>query len=119
MDRISPLATRADLLEVDSVTITLDNQKNGQRDATLHHEALPSNPLCPCKAAARRCSQVRLCNPDDANAILSLHAPNKHVSAINMAGGIRVAALRSVIWLQGCDLLRIGPHSLRASGAMQ
>jgi hypothetical protein len=24
-----------------------------------------------------------------------------------------------MIWLQGYDLLRIGPHSLRASGAMQ
>jgi hypothetical protein len=30
-----------------------------------------------------------------------------------------VAALCSMIWLQGYDLLRIGPHSLRASGAMQ
>lgn len=119
MDRISPLATRADLLAADSVTITLDNQKNGQRDATLHHDALPNNPICPCKAAARRFVQMRLCDPNNANAILSLYAPHKHVSALNMAGGIRVAALRSMIWLQGYDLLRIGPHSLRASGAMQ
>jgi hypothetical protein len=29
MDRISPLATLADLLAADSVTITLDSQKNG------------------------------------------------------------------------------------------
>ena len=37
-----------------------------------------------------------------------------------MAGGIiRVAALRSMIWLQGYDLLRTGSHSIRASGAMQ
>jgi integrase len=119
MDRLSPLATLADLLEADSVTITLDNQKNGQRDAVLHHEALPHNPLCPCKAAARRFVSMRLCDPTNANAILSLYAPNRHVTATQMAGVIRVAALRSMIWLQGYDLLRIGPHSLRASGAMQ
>jgi hypothetical protein len=119
MDRISPLATLQELLQADAVTITLDNQKNGQRDAVLHHEALPNNPLCPCRAAARRFDRMRLCDPHNANAILSRYAPNKHVSATQMAGGIRKAALRSMIWLQGYDLLRIGPHSLRASGAMQ
>ena len=36
-----------------------------------------------------------------------------------MAGILRKAALRSMIWLHGYDLQRIGPHSLRASGAMQ
>jgi integrase len=36
-----------------------------------------------------------------------------------MAAGIQVAAVRSMIWLQGYDLNRVGPHSLRASGAMQ
>jgi hypothetical protein len=119
LDRISPLATLADLLQADAVTITLDNQKNGQRDAVLHHDAIPNNPICPCKAAARRFARMRLCAPNNANAILSLYAPHKHVSATQMGGCIKVAALRSMIWLQGYDLLRIGPHSLRASGAMQ
>jgi integrase len=119
MDRISPMAARADLLAADSVTITLDNQKNGQRDAALHHDALPNNPICPCKAAAQRFVQMRLCDHNNANAILSLCAPHKCVSAHNTAGGVVVAALRSVIWLQGCDLPRIGPHSLRASGETQ
>jgi hypothetical protein len=53
MDRISPLATLADLLQADAVTITIGNQNNGQRDAVLHHDALHNNPICPCKAAAR------------------------------------------------------------------
>jgi hypothetical protein len=119
MDRISPLATPADLLEADAATKTPDNQKNGQWDAALHHNALPNNPMCPCKAPARPFIRGHLCAPTSANAILSLHAPNKHISATQMAGVTRVAALRSVVWLQGCDLLRIGPLSLRASGAMQ
>jgi hypothetical protein len=76
MDRISPMATLANLLAADSITITLNNQKNGQRDATLHHNALPNNPLCPCKAAARRFVQMHLCDPHNANTILSLYAPN-------------------------------------------
>jgi hypothetical protein len=119
LDRMSPMSTAADLLTADAVTITIDNQKNGQRDATLHHDAIPQNILCPCKAAARRFLQMRQCAPNDANAILSLYAPHKHVTASQMSGGIRRAALRSMIWLQGYDLLRVGPHSLRASGAMQ
>ena len=119
MDRLSPLSTLADLLTADSVTVTLDNQKNGHRDAVLHHEALKNNPLCPCKAAARRFVAMRQADPTNPNAILSLYAPNKHVSATQMAGILRKAALRSMIWLHGYDLQRIGPHSLRASGAMQ
>jgi hypothetical protein len=119
MDRLSPLSTLEDLLEADSVTITIDNQKNGQRDASLHHDALPTNTLCPVKAAARRFVQVRTCAPHNSNAIISLYAPQKHVTALQMSGGLRRAALRSMIWLQGYDLARIGPHSLRASGAMQ
>ena len=94
-------------------------RRTGQRDAVLHHEAIPNNPICPCKAAARRFVQMRRCAPNNANAILSLYAPHQHVSATQMGGCIKVAALRSMIWLQGHDLLRIGPHSLRASGAMQ
>jgi len=117
--RLSPLATLEDLLLADSVTITLDNQKNGQRDATLHHDSLPTNPLCPVRACARRFVQMRTCDPTNPNAILSLYAPGKHVTSVQMAGGIQVAAVRSMIWLQGYDIKRVGPHSLRASGAMQ
>jgi hypothetical protein len=62
---------------------------------------------------------MRLCAPNNADAILSLYTPHKHVSATQMGGCIKVAALRSMIWLQGYDLLQIGRHSLHASGAMQ
>jgi hypothetical protein len=117
--RLSPLSTLADLRQADSVTTTLDNQKNGQRDATLHHDATPSNPLCPVQACARRFVQMRTCDPTNPNAILSLYAPGKHVTATQMAKGLQVAAARSMIWLHGYDLKRVGPHSLRASGAMQ
>ena len=54
MDRLSSLATLANLLQADTdtVTITLDNQKSRQRGAVLRHQALPNKPLCLCKVAA-------------------------------------------------------------------
>ena len=117
--RLSHMATLDTLLQADAVTITLDNQKNGQRDATLHHDSLPTNPLCPVQAAARRFVQARTCDPTNPNALISLYAPQKHVSAKLMGDVIQQGAVRSMIWLHGYDLTRIGPHSLRASGAMQ
>jgi hypothetical protein len=117
--RLSHLSTLAILLQADAVTITLDNQKNGQRDATLHHDALKSHPLCPVQACARRFVQARTSDPMNANAIISLYAAHQHVTAKHMAAIIQQGAVRSMIWLHGYDLTRIGPHSLRASGAMQ
>ena len=96
MDRLSPLLTLANLLRADSVSSTLDNQKNEQRDAVLHHEALPSNPLCPCKAAACRLAVMRLADPTNPNAIISLYARHKHISA-TMAGILQKSALRSML----------------------
>lgn len=119
MDRISPMATPANVLEADAATITPGNQKNGQRDAVLHddavlhNDALPNNPTFQCKTATRRFIRIRLCAPTNANAILSLCDPNKHDLATQMAGVMHVAALRSMVWLQGCDLLQISPRSLR------
>ena len=84
LDRLFSLSMLA-ILQADSVTITLDNQKNGQRDTVLHHEALPNNPLCPCKAAARRFVTMRLANPTDPNTILSLYTLHKHILATQMA----------------------------------
>jgi hypothetical protein len=106
-------------MAADSVTITLDKEKNGQRDATLYHDAIPTNPLYPVKAAARRFVQVRTCDPTNNNTTISLCTPHKYATARQMAGGIQRAAVYSMIWLQGHDLHRIGPHSLRATGVMQ
>ena len=121
MDRIFSLATLASLLlQASPVTITLDDQKNGQMDAVMHDKALPNNPLCPCRAAARQFVSMHIADPNNSNEILSIYALRKQVSATQMAGGTRKTAfLRSMLWLQGYDWLRICPHSLPASSAMQ
>jgi hypothetical protein len=79
--RLSHLSTLDVLLQAGAVTITIDNQTNGQRDATLHHDALPTNPLCPVQACARHFVQARTSDPMNPNALISLYGPHQHVSA--------------------------------------
>jgi hypothetical protein len=99
--RLSPMSPLAKLWQADSVTITLDNQKKGQREATLHHEALPTNPLCPVQACTCHFAQIRTCDPQHPLATISLYGPNKHVLARQMAAGIQRGAVRSIsmIWM--------------------
>ena len=106
------------LAQAAAVTLTLDNQKNGARDAMIHHYAVPDNPLCPVKAAARRFSQVRLLRPHDPNTPLSLYSATAHVTGTLVRDTLRKAAFRTMLWLQGYDLARVGSHSIRSSGAM-
>jgi hypothetical protein len=49
----------AQLLQAESVTLWLDNQKNGQRGATIHHTACGSW-FSPVQALARRVSHILL-----------------------------------------------------------
>jgi hypothetical protein len=104
------------LLLADSATLFMDNQKNGQRGATIHHTACPSW-FCPAKALARRvasiCSQA--C---PASTPLSFVQPGSHVVAANITALVHQAASDTNLVAQGYDLKRIGTHSLRASGAM-
>jgi hypothetical protein len=119
VERISHLAPLEQLLQAVSATITLDNQKNSVRGAKLHQDAVPNNPICPVKALARRFHASRLAAPEDSDALLCLYAKNKWVLARNIGQVLHRAAFRTEIWKNGFDIHRIGPHSLRASGAMQ
>ena len=103
MDRLSPLSTPTDLLTADLVTVTLDNQKNGQCDAVSHHEALRNHThFVHAKlqlADSSPCVKRTLPIPMPSSA----YTPclNKHVPATQMAGILRKAALRSMIWRHG------------------
>jgi hypothetical protein len=50
-------APLCDLLRADSVTLWMDNQKNGQRGTTIHHTACPGW-FCPIKALPRRVTSI-------------------------------------------------------------
>jgi hypothetical protein len=117
LSRMPHTATLDELLLADEVTLKLSNQKNGSRDATLHHERVPGN-FCPVQAVARRFNASRRADPNNTHAMLSLVAPRTHVVAKHVSQVLQRAAFRTTIWLEGFELNRIGPHSIRASGAM-
>jgi hypothetical protein len=106
----------AQLVLAESVTLYLDNQKNGQRGATIHHTACPSW-FCPVKALARRVANIvaQGCEPLTP---LSFVGPGIHVIAKNVNALVHRAAMETNLVAQGYDLQRVGSHSLRASGAM-
>jgi hypothetical protein len=109
-------APLAQLAAAESVTLYIDNQKNGQRGGTIHHTTCPSW-FCPVKALARRVASIMaqglaLATP------LSQVSPGIHVIAPNVTALIHLAATDTHLVAQGYELRRIGTHSLRASGAM-
>ncbi|KAI2500877.1 hypothetical protein MHU86_13597 [Fragilaria crotonensis] len=100
-----------------SVTLTIDNQKNGQRGQTLHHEAVPGS-FCPVKAAARRVSYIiRQLQLPPYTPLSTVHR-NQHVCASDILSAVRLGARRANLSACGYNLQRVGAHSLRASGAM-
>jgi hypothetical protein len=107
----------AQLLLADQVTLKLSNQKNGSRDATLHHEKVEGN-LCPVKAIARHFNASPRTAPTDLEAMLCLIAPQQYVVSKHVKQVLQRAALRTNLWMEGFALNRSGPHLIRASGAM-
>jgi hypothetical protein len=109
-------APRAQLLAASSVTLFLDNQKNGQRGTTILHTACQSW-FCPVKALARRVSEILTFGVAPATP-LSFVSPNVHVFAKDITDLVKYAARATHLTAQGYDISRVGTHSLRASGAM-
>jgi hypothetical protein len=117
LHRIPATASLEELLAADQVTMKLTNQKNGVRDSTLHHEKVPGN-FCPVKAVARRYHASRQADPHNPAAMLCLVAPRTYVLSKHVSQILQRASFRTTIWVEGFELSRIGPHSIRASGAM-
>jgi len=104
------------LLAAASVTLFLENQKNGQRGATILHTACPTW-FCPVKALARRVSGIMAFGVAPSTP-LSFVSPGIHVVAKNITDLVKHAVRATNLIAQGYDLRRVGTHSLRASGAM-
>jgi hypothetical protein len=118
-DLVIPNTAPLDQLALaESVTLYfyLDNQKNGQRGATIYHNACPTW-FCPVKALARRVSSI-MAQGCPLTTALSHVGPGTHVISKTINTLIHRAALETNLVAQGYDLKRIGLHSLRASGAM-
>ena len=57
--QMSRIAAAHDLLQADSATLKLDNQKNGWKGVCIHQEANGEPHHCPVKALARRYNHIR------------------------------------------------------------
>lgn len=104
------------LLAADSATLHLDNQKNSQRGATIHHYAR-DDAFCPVKALARLVHRLRQLTPEW-EAPLSLYGTAKHIISADITSALRQALVRTGLLSHGYRCDRVSAHSLRAGGAM-
>ena len=106
----------ATLAAASSVTLMIDNQKNGQRGDTIHQEACASD-FCPVRSVAARVSAVMALNMP-LTTPLSYVQPGISVQPPDILRAVRRGARLALLESSGYQLTRIGAHSLRASGAM-
>ena len=116
----TPLSAAALPLErqaATAVTISLVNQKNGHKDAIVHHTASTDPTFCPVRAAARRLDHLHAFPPDTpiCTYLTSAGTPSR-VRSRHIITAIRLAVKGTNV--QGYPEDRVGSHSLRASGAM-
>ena len=105
------------LREADAVRLYLDNQKNGQRGATMHHTALPS-PFCPIKALANRVHHLHQLASANPELPISFVGLGSHVTSAMITLAVRESVVLSGLLNSGYSPSRVSAHSLRASGAM-
>jgi hypothetical protein len=113
---LSNFGTEVELLQADAVTLYLENQKNGQKGATIHH-TIVDGWFCPVKALARRVAAITS-QGIGAETPLSCVTPGIHVASQHIVTTVREAARLTHLEAHGYNLRRVGAHSLRASGAM-
>ena len=112
-------ADYTELCSADAVTITLENQKNGNKGDTLHHSKAGGSVMCPVKAMAWiMCSLQGKPGDTPLGTYWDEYHRRRQVNASDMRMALRAAAARSGLEAKGYDLSRIGNHSLRSGGAV-
>ena len=110
------------LLQADSCTLKITNQKNGRMGQTIHHH---SNNLesCPVKACARRIHHILSNGGTNTNHICDVKQDNKtkpwyQITPNNMIAHLRSAVVDLKLNEGGIDPDLIRVHSLGAGGVM-
>jgi integrase len=117
---ISHDAPLAELLAADAVTLCLENQKNGNKNAVLHHTSSGDSLFCPVTSAARLIHALRTSGVDaPLGSFVNEQGRMQSVSAADIRAAIRLGAVGDNLEASGYDLRRIGSHSLRSGGAMR
>jgi hypothetical protein len=110
-------ASPAALLQANAVTLYLENQKNGQKGATIHSTTVEGW-FCPVKALACRVAAITSQGLGANTALSCVSPPGIHVASHHIVTTVWEAACLTHLQAHGYNLRRIKAHSLRASGAM-
>jgi hypothetical protein len=112
----APLTT---LLTADAVTMCLENQKNGHKNAILHHTSSGDALLNPVTSVAILIHAMEHLSPD--TPLGSFQDPTQRVhqiTASEIRSAIHIGATNDRLTASGYTMARIGSHSLRSGGAM-
>jgi len=110
--------------QVNLVSLTIENQKNGKKGATISHHAIQvENGCCPVKALVERTvdlismggtADTLLCAFKDAKSMAW-----QHVRSLDIVRVVKAAVRSSgLAGKGGYPIEQVGSHSLRAGGAM-
>ena len=108
------------IMQAESATLKLDNQKNGWKAVCVHHEANGDPFFCPVKALGRRYCDIRK-HTDDRKELLSAYWVNGERHDLTDKD-VRAALKKAATELnypaeRGIPIERIDTHSLRMGGA--
>jgi len=107
------------LMTATASTICLENQKNGVKNQTLCHDRSGNSDLCPAAALVLLMDAMR--GMDEATPLGTCRTGDgtRRVSAAGVRAMVRFGASQDNVADEGCDLARIGTHSLRSGGAVR
>jgi hypothetical protein len=118
LPRDSPLPK---LLQATSCTLKITNQKNGRMGQTIHHHAMDQK-ACPVKALARRIHHILSNKGTSHNLLCDVWVDKcntwEQITSAHMTKSLRDAVRTLGLHKNGIDADLVGPHSLRAGGAM-
>ena len=116
LPRASPLQI---LLDADSATMKITNQKNGRMGQTIHHESFNSA-LSPVRSLARRVNHILSTGGTDKSFICEYWdgMAFQTVTPTDLITSIRLSIILLGLDKAGINPDLVGVHSLRAGGAM-
>jgi hypothetical protein len=107
------------LLRADAVTINLENQKNGQRGAIVHHYSTGNARFDPVRSMARLVYEIQ--SMPDTTPIGTFRpaaGTTDRIRPHEVVEAVRYAAIEDGLPAAGFKVERIGSHSLRSGGAV-
>lgn len=118
-ETVSPTATDAELERATGITIRLENQKNGIKDAVLHHASSGDPAFDPVRAGAQILARLRhQPRSSGIGTYVTSYGRVNRVTAGDIRLQLRAATSAALLLGETIDPSKVGSHSLRSGGAM-